>query len=218
MKRIAIVMLTAALFVTFSTPFVAAAEKKANTPTSKTAPPDKNKPSAPAKNGSQAAQVTQCELAQLLVQILGLSRFLPASPSCDQCFSALMDNAISPRDGWVSAKVVVKKDLARVIIQAMKRQGEVEDPNKDESWEKFLASLGVSLDSVGESVDQMDSLAEPVAPHVVSGRTDPLLKRHRFNPADEMQYGVDMEFIMQIITQLELGPTGQFYVPPVTPT
>jgi hypothetical protein len=211
MKRTWMVIWAAALCLAFATPGAMAAEKKSEAP--------KNNQGAAKKNGAQAAQVTQCELARLLVQVLSLSRFLPASPTCEQCFSILMDNAISPKDGWVSDAPVIKRDLARVIVQAMKKQGEVEDQSKDADWEDYLKSLGVSLDSVGESVDQVEPLAEPVAPNVFSARTDPLLKRHKFNPADEQQYGVDMEFIMRVITQLELAPlpTSQFVLRPVTP-
>jgi len=211
MKKIWMVMLAAVVCVAFSTPAVIAAEKKGEAP--------KNSQGASKKNGAQVAQVTQCALAQLLVQVLALSRFLPPSPSCEQCFSVLMDNAISPKDGWVSDAAVIKKDLARVIVQAMKKQSEIENPDNDAEWENYLKSLGVSLDSVGESVDQVDPLAEPVAPHVVAARTDPLVKRHKFNPINEQQYGVDMEFIMRIITQLELAPVpgNQFVLRPVTP-
>lgn len=209
MKKTWMVLSVAALCVAFSMPVMAAEKAKGEAP--------KNNQGAPKKNGAQVAQVTQCELAKLLVEVLSLSRFLSPAPSCEQCFSVLMDNAISPKDGWVADQVVLKKDLARVIVQAMKMQSEVEDPEKDSSWEDLLKSLGVSLDSVGESVDQVEPLAEPVAPHVVAARTDPLLKRHKFNPVDEQQYGVDMEFVMRIITQLELLPTGQFVLRPVTP-
>ena len=78
MKKMWSVLLVAMLCVAFVVPSVIAAEKKA----------------AP-----KTVEVTQAELAQLLVQVLGLARFLPASPSDQQCFAMLMNNGISPADG-----------------------------------------------------------------------------------------------------------------------
>jgi len=164
----------------------------------------------------EAGAVTQAQLAQLLVQVLGLSRFLPPNPSDQQCFTVLLENSIVPQNGWEPEKIVTKADLARVIVQALKKQGDIKNPDDPKEWMDYLKGLGIPLDAVGETVYYVDPLAEPVAPHVVVAKVDPLTKRHRFNPIDETQYGVDMEFINRIITQFEFI-AGEFRPRPVTP-
>jgi len=140
--------------------------------------------------------VTQAELAQMLVNVLGLARFLPASPSDIECIQILMDNNISPWGGWKPEELVRLNDLARVVVQAMKRQSEVENPDDPQSYIDFLNSIGVSIGTVGEAVDSLEPLAEPVAPHVIqlAATTDPLKKGKTGEP-DETEYGTDMEFV-----------------------
>ncbi len=204
MKKYALCLLVAVLCVAVAAPAVIAAEK---TPAKST-----EKKGQPAANG----QVKQGELAHLLVQALGLSRFLPASPSDQQCYAILMDNGISPAKGWNSGEIVIKADLARVIVQAMKKQSEIKNPNDAKEWIDYLKSIGVPLETVGETVDYVEPMAEPVAVNVVGGHIDPLVKRHKFNPTDEMQYGVDMAVIVRILSQFEFS-NGEFRPKPVTP-
>jgi len=167
------------------------------------------------KKGSGAA-ATQAQMAQVLVEVLGLGRFLPPNPSDQQCFTILMDNSISPKNGWQAEKIVTRADLARVIVQALKKQADIKNPDNDQEWMDYLTSIGIPFDSVSEAMYYVDPLSEPVAPHVVSARTDPLVKRHRFNPIDEAQYGVDMEFIARMLSRFEFTD-GEFRPIPVTP-
>ncbi len=146
---------------------------------------------------SEAAQVvTQGELAHILVNVLGLARFLPAAPTDQECIEVLMQNNISPADGWHADRIVKRGDLARVIVQGMKRQNEVENPEDPNSWILFLESIGVPIGTIGEATDNLEPLTEPVAPHVirVAATTDPL-KRGKTGEPDETEYGTDMEFV-----------------------
>lgn len=211
MKRFWTVLFVSILCVAVAAPSVLAADKKPE----KKAEPKVEKPKPPAE-APKAAQVTHGELAQLLIQVLGLGRFLPASPSNKQCYEVLLSNAISPLGGWEEGKIVTRADLARVIVQGMKRQNEVKNPDNPESWINFLKGIGVPIETVGESVTYLEPLAEPVAPNVVSARTDPLSKRHMFNPLDETQYGVDMEYVMRILSRVEFE-APEFQPRPVTP-
>lgn len=212
MRKWLTMAMVAVLCVAVAVPSVTAAEAK---PKAKK-PAEAAKPEA--KGGAkQSAEVKQGELAQLLVQVLGLSRFLPPKPSYQQCFAALLHNSISPLLGWDETKIVTKADLARVIVQAMKKQSEIKNPDNPQEWIDYLKSIGVPLDAVGETLSYVEPLPEPVAPHVVSGQVDPLVKRHRFNPTDEMNYGVDMEYIMRVLSQLEFEQ-GEFRPKPVTET
>lgn len=202
MKKMWSVLLIAVLCLAFAIPAVAA-EKKPE-------PAKVKKEAAP-----KTVEVTQAELAQLLVQVLGLARFLPASPSDQQCCAMLMDNGISPVDGWKPKKPVVKADLARVIVQAMKKQGEIKHPDDPKEWIDYLKSQGVPLDAVGETASYVDPLSEPVAVHVASAEVDPLVKRHKFNPIDETQYGVDMAYVVRVLSQFEFI-ANEFRPRPVT--
>lgn len=209
MKRFASLMLVMVLVVAVAIPGAMAAEKKVTAPTKKA-------PQVEKQVAVKGKQVTQCELAQLLVQVLGLSRFLPPAPSCQQAFAVLLDNAISPAEGWNPDKTVVMGDLARVIVQAMKLQSEIENPDNPQEWVDYLKGLGVPLEAVGETVSYLEPLPEPIAPNVVAARVDPLVKRHKFDPIDETQYGVDMEAITRILSGLEFG-SGEFRPEPLTP-
>lgn len=217
MKRLGFVLLTAAVMIALAVPTQAAEKRKkgAGRKTAEKPAAEKvQKAEKPAAEAPPAAQVTQCELAQLLVQVLGLSRFLPAAPTCQQCFAILIDNAIFPAGGWIADKVVTKADLARVIVQALKKQADIKNPDDPKEWIDYLKSLGVPIDSVGEAVSYLEPLPEPIATHIVSARVDPLIKRHRFNPTDETQYGVDMEHVVRLFSAFEFS-AGEFR--PLTP-
>ena len=172
--------------------------------------------------------VTQAELARMLVNVLGLARFLPPSPSDIECIEILVDNNIAPWKGWKPDELVRLDDLAKIVVQAMKRQAEVENPEDPQSYIDFLRSIGVSIGTVGEAVDSLEPLAEPVAPHVaqVAASTDPQKKGKTGEP-DETEYGTDMEFIagmrpvtyaevVQVIKQAEFKPHKK-KKKPVTP-
>ena len=68
-----------------------------------------------------------------------------------------MDNGIAPKDGWKPGSPVVKADLARVIVQAMKKQGDIKHPEDPKEWIDYLKAQGVPLDAVGEIVGIADT-------------------------------------------------------------
>ncbi|MDD3604382.1 MAG: hypothetical protein PHD86_04240 [Kiritimatiellae bacterium] len=172
---------------------------------------------APAKE-----QVTQGELAAILVNVLGLARFLPAAPTPYECAEVLALNGIQPKDGWNVDKVVTKADLARVIVLAMKRGDEVKNPDSDKSWVDFLASLGVNIDSIGQAADSLRPLAEPVVANVFKGgsQTDPLKDSQEFGEPDSPEFGTDANValtyvaLQQILQEVEFPPV---VVRPMTP-
>ena len=165
---------------------------------------------------AESRQVTQAELAQMLVKLLGLTQYLPPSPTDFECFAVLMENSISPADGWKPDAKVVLGDLARVIVLAMKRQHEIKNPDDPLAWIDFLKANGISLESVGEATAALKPLAEPIAPNVVRANTRLLEKRHKTNPIDEVNYGVDIGFLVRTLSQLEFEE-GEFRPKPVTP-
>lgn len=124
--------------------------------------------------------VTYAQLAELLVKALGLLDSLPTAPSAQQMFDALTANGISPAEGWTldSEAEVSTGDLARVLVQALGREDDVENPSDPKSWVKALKAMGVSLDSMSDamsSVSNAEVLPQAVVHYLGSTSTDPML-------------------------------------------
>jgi hypothetical protein len=140
----------------------------------------------------QFVPVTEGEFAQWLVRVLGLSRFLPAAPTDLECFQVLIQNGITPRDGWQQDRPVSEGNLARVIVLALGRQAEVENPDDDQSWIAYLKSVGIDFSSIGEAIENLEPLPQPVGNEAIVISTDPLRKLARINPPDNQQMGADI--------------------------
>jgi hypothetical protein len=176
-----------------------------------------SKPKAEAKKSDsskgQAKLVTESEFARWLVQVLGLSRFLPAAPSDHECFAILLQNGIKPKDGWSADNTVTRGTLARVTVQAMGKVSEVKDPAKDESYIEYLRGLGIEIGTIGEAVETLEALDAPLANEALTVTTDPLEKVHRIRPVDEQQMGADLSMITRVFTEAVVPPGP----PPMTP-
>ena len=144
-----------------------------------------------AQEESAAGEVTQLELAELLVDLLGLSKFLPGDPTAQEVFAALMTNGVVPEEGWNAAEVVTKATLARLVVQAMGRADEVENPDDPASWVAFLKENGIPIDTVGQAADNIEPAAEPVVDNVFAraASADPLTRQNVFGKPDERQFG-----------------------------
>jgi len=155
-----------------------------------------------------ANQVTQAELAQMLVNIMGLSPFvsMPATPF--DLFKILVANGVVPADGWIADAVVTKADLARVLTQAMGSAGEIENPDDPGSWVSYLEETGVEMDTVGEAVVGIapKAMVDPVISYAAKDATswDPLKKRTVFGKPDEGQFGTDVALVPQPLTEEEV--------------
>ncbi len=139
-------------------------------------------------------EVRQGELALLLVNVLGLYRFLPAAPTEQEAISVLLANRIAPANGWEPDKPVVLADLAEVIVKALDRAHEVEDPDDPQSWIDYLTSVGIPIDTVGMALNNVEPIAEPIAGNVFisTASTDPLRRRAVFGQPDEAESGTDV--------------------------
>ena len=167
------------------------------------------------KKAQSSQPVTHPQLANLLVKALGLLRFLPNSPSVQQTFDVLMQNGISPQGGWLLDAIVTKADLARVIVQAMRKEDRVENPNDPQSWINALKELGISLDRLSETIQQVEVLPEGMGQDVTLQSTDPLVYDKNFTPGDRAQYSVPFSMVTRIFTELE-AIRGEFR--PISPT
>ena len=173
---------------------------------------DKEKPAAKAQ---ASGPVTQDQLAELLVKALDLVRFLPAAPTTQQRFEVLMQNGISPEKGWLLDAVVTKADLSRVLIQAMKKQDAVENPNDPQSWINVLKEMGITLDRLSETIQSVERLPEGMGQDVKLQSTDPLVYNVRFTPGGTDQYTVNLAMVTRVFSELE-AIRGEFR--PISPT
>lgn len=128
----------------------------------------------------QGQNVTYAQLAELLVKALGLADSLPAGATPQQMFDALSLNGISPAEGWTvdSEAEVSTADLARVLVQALGGQDNVENPADPKSWVEALKAMGYSLDSASEAMDSVSNtevLPQSVVHPLSATSTDPLL-------------------------------------------
>ena len=174
---------------------------------------DKEK-SAPKKTQA-SGPVTHAQLADLMVKALGLVRFLPVPPTSQQMFDVLMQNGISPEAGWLLDAVVTKADLARVLIQAMRKEDQVENPNDPQSWIDALKAAGISLDRLSETIQSVETLPEGIKQDVKLQSTDPLVYNVRFTPGGTDQYTVNLAMVTRVFSEME-SISGEFR--PISPT
>ena len=165
---------------------------------------------------AEASQpVTHDQLADTLVKALGLMSFLPNAPTAQQEFDVLMQNGISPEKGWLLGAIVTKADLARVLIQAMGKEDEVENPNDPRSWISALKESGISLDRLSETVQSIEVLPDGMGQDVTLGSSDPLVYGVNFAPGNSIQYSVDLNMVTRVLSEMEMV-SGEFR--PINPT
>ena len=151
------------------------------------------KESSDAQKSKASQPVTHPQLAEIMVKALGLLRFLPNAPTAQQQFDVLMQNGICPQDGWKLDAVVTKADLARVIVQALRKEDQVENPNDPQAWINALKELGISLDRLSETVQSVEALPEAMGQDTTMQSTDPLIYEVAFASADSAQYSVELD-------------------------
>lgn len=172
---------------------------------------------APAKAKAEEAQpVTHPQLADLMVKALGLIRFLPNAPTAQQRFDILMQNGIRPENGWKLDGIVSKADLARVLVQAMRKDDEVENPNDPQSWIDFLRAEGIALDRLSQTIQSVEVLPDSMGQQIPLQSTDPLIYGLKFAPGSHVQYSVDLELALRVLTEVE-QIVGEFRPKPPTP-
>lgn len=165
---------------------------------------------------SQSSQpVTHPQLADILVKALGLVPFLPTAPTAQQMFDVLMQNGITPEGGWLLDAVVTKADLARVVVQALRAEDAVENPNDPQSWINALKEMGVSLDRLSETLQSVETLPDAMGQDVTLQSTDPLVHGVSFAPGSSVQYSVDLNMVTRVFSEIEMI-RGDFI--PASPT
>lgn len=160
--------------------------------------------------------VTQAVFAELMVRALGLVRFLPAGATSQQMFDVLMQNGIVPEDGWKLDAVLTKADFARVLVQAMRLEEMVDNPEDPQSWINALREQGVEIGRLGETIQVVEALPEAMGQIISAQSTDPLIQDINFVPGATIQYSVPLEVVSRILTHVEMSQ-GQFRPIPPTP-
>lgn len=168
----------------------------------------------------KAQPVTEAEFAKWLVNVLGLARGLPAGPSEAACFTSLLQNGITPKVGWNPTNIVTMGTLARVVVQSMRKQAEVKNPEDDNSWIQYLRSNNIELVSVGQALDSLGPIDPAYLTRAAVTSTDPLSKRAHIRPLDEQQLGTDLQPIRlpDILRVFSIIPGMPKPPPPMTPS
>lgn len=174
----------------------------------------------------EADFMTEDQLAEALVNVLGLATLLPPNPPMGDRLGILMQNGIMPRDGWNPDNVVTVGNLARILVQAMGQQQYVENPEDDASWVNYLASVGIVFGTIDEALDAVPVIDQPVALRAVEVSTDPLRRIPFIRPADEQQLGADLQNFRRLISASSIEDSLFILItsgitppnlPPVTP-
>jgi hypothetical protein len=160
--------------------------------------------------------VTESQFAKWLVKVVGLARFVPAAPTDQECYMVLMQNGIAPKNGWNSTNVVTMGTLSRVLVLAMDKESEVENPDDDAAWIKVLQAAGVQLDTIGGAMKSLDPLDNAIGSAALFVTTDPLKKQHKIRAIDEQQLGVDLSQVRTPVTFEEMEEV--VVTPPKPPT
>jgi hypothetical protein len=196
-RKILVTLLSGMLVVSF-TPVFAADDDAAETATG-----------GSAEDGNQ---VTQAELAKMLVNIMGLAPFVSLPATSFELFQILVSNGVVPESGWNAETIVTKADLARVLVQAMGAADEIENPDDPNSWIEYLQEMGVQMDTVGEAIAAVapNTMSDPIINYALNEATttDPLKKRGILGEPDEPQFGTDTTLTPLPLTEEQVAATG----------
>ena len=160
-------------------------------PAAPTAPEQPAATPAPATEGG----MTQGEAALALISKLGLFPALPNAPSSQEAAAALTAQGISPFEGWKPDETLTVGDFAKVLVEAMGRQDEIADENKNkpEAYVELLKGMGINVESGNDGLDGVAALVEVFNAAVdgASLNTDPLRSRTIYGQQDEWTIAPD---------------------------
>lgn len=118
------------------------------------------------QGGSNETQnVTQLQLAKLMVQLCGLQPSLPTDRALTDAdyFQVLAFNNIQPAGGWQSGQLASRADLARVVVQAMGESSKVTTPEEPGAWVDYLVNKGIKVDTIGLGSKPVEPLLFPLS-------------------------------------------------------
>jgi hypothetical protein len=120
---------------------------------------------AMAQEEKQADQdlMTEGQLADMLINVLGMATMLPPNAQPADQFAILLQNGIVPKDGWNPTNNVTIGNLARIMVQSLGDSDKVENPETDKSWVDYLKSIGVEFGTIEDALAQIDPKNDVVA-------------------------------------------------------
>jgi hypothetical protein len=177
---------------------------------------------AMAQEENQADQdlMTEGQLADMLINVLGMATMLPPNAQPADQFAILLQNGIVPKDGWNPTNNVTIGNLARIMVQSLGDSDKVENPETDKSWVDYLKSIGVEFGTIEDALAQIDPKNDVVALKAVEVSTDPLRKSALNRPVDEQQLGADLQFYNRVVSRadvLKAFPQPEPVPPPAPP-
>lgn len=177
---------------------------------------------AMAQKDSPAEQdlMTENQLANMLINVLGMASMLPPNSQPADQYAILLQNGIMPKDGWNPTNNVTIGNLARIMVQSLGDSDKIENPESDKSWVDYLKSIGVEFGTIEEAVAQIDPKSDIVALKAVEVSTDPLRKAALNRPTDEQQLGADLQFYNRVVSRadvLKVFPQPEPVPPPAPP-
>lgn len=164
--------------------------------------------------------MTEGQLAEMLINVLGMATMVPPNAQPADIYAILLQNGITPKDGWNPTNNVTIGNLARIMVQCLGDADKIENPESDKSWVDYLKSIGVEFGTIEDAVAQIDTKNDVVALKAVEVSTDPLRKAALIRPVDEQQLGADLQFFNRTLSKedvLKLFPQPEPVPPPAPP-
>jgi len=189
MKKMGVLMLAMILVLSVMAPITVLAEPAEGPTQLAQARGTPGRTAAPAR----APRVTQAEFARILVQLLGLGKYVPVNGTPQDDAQALMQEGIAPADGWMLDDTVTRGVLAVVMVKVMKAMGyEVDiDMNDTRAAMDWLNENGIPTGTITQSAESVEPLGAPNAPNVFQVSTDPLVTRELYGSVDAPESGAD---------------------------
>lgn len=140
-------------------------------------------------------QVTQGELALMLINMMALHDEMDVPESEVEAVRVLLLYGISPAAGWDLDRPVVLADLAVVLVKALGAQGEVDDANDPAQCIAYLEGLGVPMDTVSGAV----LVVPPRGDSAVGGTSLRVTREDGMPDTDGLNTALSIAEIRQII-------------------
>ncbi len=166
---------------------------------------------------AEDSPMTQGEAAIVLAQRLGLGSTTTKPLTSGEAVRLLMENKITPFGGWQLGEPLLVRDLARVLVQALGRAGQIpaderDNPDTSAYVDLLTRDFNLDLSSIAAALSQLGSASDPSGLGLLADFTssDPLRNRGEGGEPDESVGGapgninlpVNLATIQTIVAQV----------------
>lgn len=151
---------------------------------------------APEASSDESAGITQGEAALLLARKLGFFVGSTRPMDVQNAIKVLLENKISPFNGWRSSDPLTAGDLARLLVQSLNRADEIPEADRDNPETTAYRDLlereyGMDLNKIIASLRRVPGSKDPkgTGPLDDSASSDPLEGRSGDGDVDELGGG-----------------------------